>query len=104
MKIDVFVKEKLVFFSFVYTSKNNDISLVYYFSMYNSFLTFFRIRIIFVFFCRFAGEEFPPFVLFKVFIQTNGKGVKYLCGKKIIKPASLVSLTDLTECRPKNLT
>jgi len=34
---------------------------------------------------RFAGEEFPPFIVFKVFIETNGRGVKYLCGKKSIK-------------------
>lgn len=42
------------------------------------------------FFFRFAGEEFPPRIVFKVFIQTDGYGVKYLCGRKVIKPASQV--------------
>eukprot|EP00111_Clytia_hemisphaerica_P024133 TCONS_00071145-protein len=37
---------------------------------------------------RFSGEEFPPRIVFKVFIKTDGFGVKYLCGKKVIKPAS----------------
>lgn len=39
---------------------------------------------------RFSGEEFPPRIVFKVFIKTDGFGVKYLCGKKVIKPASQV--------------
>eukprot|EP00794_Sanderia_malayensis_P011024 gene11024-12188_t len=37
---------------------------------------------------RFLGPDFPPFIVFKVYIQSDGKRVKYLSGKKIIKPAS----------------
>lgn len=37
---------------------------------------------------RFTGVEFPPYIVFKVFIKTNGVGLKYLSGKKNIKPAS----------------
>ena len=40
---------------------------------------------------RFAGDEFPPYIVFKIFIQTNGKGMKYLCGKKVIKSSITVS-------------
>jgi hypothetical protein len=37
---------------------------------------------------RFSGSEFPPHIVFKLFIKTDGNGVKYLSGKKTIKPAS----------------
>ncbi|XP_052782799.1 uncharacterized protein CXorf58-like [Mya arenaria] len=37
---------------------------------------------------RFGGGEFPPMIFFKVFIHSDGKGVKYLSGKRVIKPAS----------------
>ncbi|XP_030837862.1 putative uncharacterized protein CXorf58 [Strongylocentrotus purpuratus] len=37
---------------------------------------------------RFAGSEFPPVILFKIFTHTEGHGLKYFSGKKIIKPAS----------------
>ena len=37
---------------------------------------------------RFAGDEFPPFIVFKIFIQTDGVGLKYLSGRRTIKPAS----------------
>ena len=42
-------------------------------------------------FCRFGGSEFPPIILFKIFIHSGGHGVKYYCGKKVIKPASEVT-------------
>ncbi|KAK3598598.1 hypothetical protein CHS0354_039620 [Potamilus streckersoni] len=37
---------------------------------------------------RFGGAEFPPMIFFKVFLHSDGKGVKYLSGKRVIKPAS----------------
>ena len=37
---------------------------------------------------RFAGDEFPPFIVFKIFIKTDGVGLKYLSGRRTIKPAS----------------
>ncbi|KAJ7333190.1 hypothetical protein OS493_018366 [Desmophyllum pertusum] len=37
---------------------------------------------------RFGGTEFPPIIMFKIFIHSGGQGVKYICGKKVIKPAS----------------
>lgn len=37
---------------------------------------------------RFAGDEFPPYIVFKIYIKTDGKGLKYLSGKKTILPAS----------------
>lgn len=42
---------------------------------------------------RFGGQEFPPMIFFKIFIHTEGKGVKYLSGKRVIKPASEVCMT-----------
>ncbi|XP_071798955.1 uncharacterized protein CXorf58-like [Asterias amurensis] len=37
---------------------------------------------------RFAGTEFPPLILFKVFTHTEGAGLKYYSGKRCIQPAS----------------
>lgn len=37
---------------------------------------------------RFGGGEFPPMIFFKVFLHSDGKGVKYLSGKRVIKPAT----------------
>ncbi|XP_041379360.1 putative uncharacterized protein CXorf58 [Gigantopelta aegis] len=37
---------------------------------------------------RFGGSEFPPLIYFKIFHSTDGKGLKYLSGRKMIKPAS----------------
>ncbi|XP_071085227.1 uncharacterized protein CXorf58-like [Haliotis cracherodii] len=37
---------------------------------------------------RFGGSEFPPMIFFKIFYNTDGKGIKYISGKKMIKPAS----------------
>ena len=39
---------------------------------------------------RFGGAEFPPIIMFKIFIQSGGQGVKYYCGRKVIKPTSEV--------------
>lgn len=47
--------------------------------------------------CRFGGEHFPPFILFKIFTSMNAAdtglgrgGVKYISGKRMIRPASEV--------------
>uniref|UniRef100_A0A8C0GYY1 Uncharacterized protein n=1 Tax=Chelonoidis abingdonii TaxID=106734 RepID=A0A8C0GYY1_CHEAB len=37
---------------------------------------------------RFAGHEFPPFIVFKIFHNTGGQGSKYISGKRTISPAS----------------
>ncbi|XP_019384009.1 PREDICTED: putative uncharacterized protein CXorf58 homolog, partial [Crocodylus porosus] len=37
---------------------------------------------------RFAGHEFPPFIVFKIFHHTEGRGSKYISGKRIIIPSS----------------
>ncbi|PIK37914.1 hypothetical protein BSL78_25264 [Apostichopus japonicus] len=37
---------------------------------------------------RFAGAEFPPIVLFKIYTHTEGTGLRYMSGKKCIRPAS----------------
>jgi len=42
-------------------------------------------------FGRFTGTEFPPKIVFKVFISSGGFGIKYFSGKKVITPASEVS-------------
>ena len=40
------------------------------------------------YFYRFGGGEFPPMIFFKVFLHSDGKGVKYMSGKRVIKPAT----------------
>lgn len=42
----------------------------------------------FYFIYRFGGGEFPPMIFFKVFLHSDGKGVKYMSGKRVIKPAT----------------
>ncbi|RUS83432.1 hypothetical protein EGW08_008804 [Elysia chlorotica] len=37
---------------------------------------------------RFGGEEFPPMIFFKIFIHSQAQKVKYMSGRKMIKPAS----------------
>uniref|UniRef100_A0A672TDD6 Uncharacterized protein n=1 Tax=Strigops habroptila TaxID=2489341 RepID=A0A672TDD6_STRHB len=37
-------------------------------------------------FSRFAGQEFPPFTVFKIFLSTQGQGSK--CGKRIVSPSN----------------
>jgi hypothetical protein len=39
---------------------------------------------------RFGGTEYPPMILFKVFIKCGENGVKYYSGKKMIRAASKV--------------
>lgn len=41
---------------------------------------------------RFTGVDFPPKIVFKVFISTGGLGIKYLSGQKVIIPASEVNV------------
>ena len=42
---------------------------------------------------RFGGFEFPPNIYFKIYTGTGqGSGVRYVSGKKMIKPASEVIL------------
>ncbi|XP_075394416.1 uncharacterized protein CXorf58 homolog [Tenrec ecaudatus] len=37
---------------------------------------------------RFSGEKFPPFIVFKIFLQNEGHGYKYISGKTIMKASS----------------
>lgn len=37
---------------------------------------------------RFAGYEFPPFIVFKIFHSSGGHGNQYITGKRIIIPTS----------------
>ncbi|KAM5196828.1 LOW QUALITY PROTEIN: uncharacterized protein CXorf58 homolog [Hipposideros larvatus] len=37
---------------------------------------------------RFSGETFPPFIVFKIFLHTEGHGYKYFSGKNTLKPSS----------------
>ncbi|ESP00253.1 hypothetical protein LOTGIDRAFT_141099, partial [Lottia gigantea] len=37
---------------------------------------------------RFGGGEFPPMIFFKIYVHNQGKGLKYLSGKKMIRGAS----------------
>ncbi|XP_022416187.1 putative uncharacterized protein CXorf58 homolog isoform X2 [Delphinapterus leucas] len=37
---------------------------------------------------RFSGETFPPFIVFKIFLHTEGLGYKYFSGKNLLKPSS----------------
>ncbi|KAM3932867.1 uncharacterized protein CXorf58 homolog [Leptodactylus fuscus] len=37
---------------------------------------------------RFAGYEFPPFIVFKIFHSSAGHGNRYITGKRIIVPSS----------------
>ncbi|XP_041088714.1 putative uncharacterized protein CXorf58 homolog isoform X3 [Polyodon spathula] len=37
---------------------------------------------------RFAGSEFPPIIVFKIFHKSGGHGNKYITGKRAIRPAS----------------
>ena len=39
---------------------------------------------------RFAGQEFPPVILFKIFLISNG--TKYISGRRTIRPSTDVSL------------
>nr|XP_060486083.1 uncharacterized protein CXorf58 homolog [Panthera onca] len=37
---------------------------------------------------RFSGETFPPVIVFKIFLHTEGHGYNYFSGKKFLKPSS----------------
>ncbi|XP_023571194.1 putative uncharacterized protein CXorf58 homolog isoform X2 [Octodon degus] len=37
---------------------------------------------------RFSGEIFPPFIVFKIFLHTEGRGYKYFSGKNVLKPST----------------
>ncbi|XP_074248329.1 uncharacterized protein CXorf58 homolog isoform X2 [Saimiri boliviensis] len=37
---------------------------------------------------RFRGETFPPFIVFKIFLHTEGHGYKYFSGKNVFRPSS----------------
>uniref|UniRef100_H0WJR4 Chromosome X open reading frame 58 n=1 Tax=Otolemur garnettii TaxID=30611 RepID=H0WJR4_OTOGA len=37
---------------------------------------------------RFSGETFPPFIVFKIFLHTEGHGYKYFSGKKSLKSSN----------------
>uniref|UniRef100_A0A2C9KG98 Uncharacterized protein n=1 Tax=Biomphalaria glabrata TaxID=6526 RepID=A0A2C9KG98_BIOGL len=51
---------------------------------------------------RFGGEEFPPMIFFKIFIQTGVQKVKYLSGRKMIKPATEASADALKQMGNRN--
>lgn len=44
---------------------------------------------------RFSGETFPPFIVFKIFLHTEGLGYKYFSGKNVLKPSSEVMFHDV---------
>ncbi|KAH9508739.1 putative protein CXorf58 [Bulinus truncatus] len=46
---------------------------------------------------RFGGEEFPPMIFFKIFIHTGVQKVKYISGRKMIKPISEASADALKQ-------
>ena len=46
--------------------------------------------ILFLIPCRFGGEEFPPVVMFKVFIRVGSSSTKYMSGKNMIRAESEV--------------
>ncbi|KAJ8794638.1 hypothetical protein J1605_003109 [Eschrichtius robustus] len=43
---------------------------------------------------KFSGETFPPFIVFKIFLHTEGLGYKYFSGKSLLKPSSEVMFHD----------
>ncbi|KAI2598913.1 hypothetical protein G5576_116518 [Homo sapiens] len=42
---------------------------------------------------RFRGETFPPFIVFKIFLHTDGHGYKYFSGKNVLMPSSKALLS-----------
>jgi hypothetical protein len=53
---------------------------------------------------RFGGTEYPPMILFKVFIKCGENGVKYYSGKKMIRAASKVVFESLNITELEDLT
>jgi hypothetical protein len=43
---------------------------------------------------RFGGMEFPPEIYFKIYTHTEGKGLTYISGKRVIKAGTEVSLEN----------
>lgn len=41
---------------------------------------------------RFGGDQFPPIVMFKIFISSCSSGVKYISGKRMIRPETNVNM------------
>ncbi|XP_054978877.1 uncharacterized protein CXorf58 homolog isoform X2 [Sorex araneus] len=37
---------------------------------------------------RFSGETFPPYIVFKIFLHSDGHGYKYFCGRNILKSST----------------
>jgi len=37
---------------------------------------------------RFGGSEFPPMIFFKIFMNAEGQKIRYMSGRKVIKPAT----------------
>ncbi|XP_029390404.1 putative uncharacterized protein CXorf58 homolog [Mus pahari] len=37
---------------------------------------------------RFSGETFPPCIVFKIFLKSDGRGFTYFSGKNLLKPSS----------------
>jgi hypothetical protein len=47
-------------------------------------------------FARFAGEEFPPYIVFKIYSKThNSQQAKYINGKNTITTSSSVNITKI---------
>lgn len=68
------------------------------YSVHSFFFLAFYAGVLHNFPIRFGGEQFPPLILFKIFTcmstrESNSRGtggVKYLSGRRMIKPASEV--------------
>ncbi|XP_054551785.1 uncharacterized protein CXorf58 homolog isoform X2 [Talpa occidentalis] len=43
---------------------------------------------------RFSGEKFPPYIVFKIFLHTEGRGYKYFSGKNLLK-SSIEAASDI---------
>ncbi|XP_012511769.1 PREDICTED: putative uncharacterized protein CXorf58 homolog [Propithecus coquereli] len=50
---------------------------------------------------RFSGERFPPFIVFKIFLHTEGRGYKYFSGRNLLKPSS-EAVVDACKMMGKN--
>lgn len=50
---------------------------------------------------RFGGETFPPYIVFKIFLHTDGHGYKYFCGRNILK-SSTEAVADTYKLLGKN--
>ncbi|XP_055978036.1 uncharacterized protein CXorf58 homolog [Sorex fumeus] len=50
---------------------------------------------------RFGGETFPPYIVFKIFLHTDGHGYKYFCGRNILK-SSTEAIADSYRLMGKN--